>query len=78
MASLDVVMEGQLAAHLALPESGWPVLRYRDSYMQASLATPLSTLFVPERVEHSGDAARLPESPAPSPRAQASTELIPL
>ena len=55
MASLDVVMEGQLAAHLALPESGWPVLRYRDSYMQASLATPLSTLFVPERVEHSGE-----------------------
>ena len=55
MASLDVLMEGQLAAHLALPESGWPVLRYRDSYMQASLATPLSTLFVPERVEHSGE-----------------------
>ena len=55
MAALDVLMEGQLAAHLVLPESGWPVLRYRDSYVQASPATPLSTLFVPERAEHSGE-----------------------
>ena len=56
MAILDVLMEGRLAGALELPESGWPRLRYNDTYAQADSATPLSTLFVPERAEHSGEA----------------------
>lgn len=56
MVSLDVLLEGRLAGSLELPESGWPRLRYNDAYAQADSATPLSTLFVPERIEHSGEA----------------------
>ncbi len=56
MVNLDVLIEGRLAGTLDLPESGWPRLRYNDAYAQADSATPLSTLFVPERTEHSGGA----------------------
>lgn len=55
MARLDVLIEGRLAGSLDLPESGSPRLRYDDSYARADSATPLSTLFMPERVEHSGE-----------------------
>ena len=54
--NLDVLIEGRLAGSLELPESGWPRLRYHGAYVQADSATPLSTLFVPERSAHSGEA----------------------
>lgn len=54
--NLDVLIEGRLAGSLELPESGWPRLRYHDAYVQADSATPLSTLFVPGRSAHSGEA----------------------
>ena len=56
MVNLDVFIEGRLAGALALPESGWPRLRYNNAYVEAESATPLSTLFAPERIEHSGEA----------------------
>ena len=56
MVTLDVLIEGRLAGSLELPDSGWPRLRYRRAYAQTDSATPLSTLFVPERTEHSGEA----------------------
>lgn len=54
--TLDVLMEGRLAGSLELPDTGWPRLRYHVSYVQAASVTPLSTRFVPERAEHSGQA----------------------
>ena len=56
MVTLDVLIEGQLAGSLDLPDSGWPRLRYRRVYAQTDAATPLSTLFLPEQSEHSGEA----------------------
>ena len=55
MVRLDVLIGGRLAGSVELPESGWPRLRYNDTYARADSATPMSTLFVPERVEHSGE-----------------------
>ncbi len=55
MVSLDVLIEGRLAGSLDLPDSGWPRLRYGATYAQADSVTPLSTLFVPELAEHSGE-----------------------
>ena len=56
MAAIDVLIEGRLAGSVDLPASGWPRLRYDSAYVQAPSATPLSTLFVTERAEHSGEA----------------------
>ena len=55
MAAVDVLIEGRLAGSLDLGGSGWPRLRYDSAYVQAASATPLSTLFVPERAGHSGE-----------------------
>ncbi len=56
MAGVDVLIEGRLAGSIDLPGSGWPRLRYDSAYVQASSATPLSTRFVVERPDHSGEA----------------------